>query len=79
MRFLFTSQICFTQAARMLSCTDMIANFFCNAKEWMSENSELGEEFQIIDLGILPLFRKKGANPVDSDLAELIANCIAGS
>ena len=35
--------------------------------------------FQTIALGILPLFRKNGAYPVLSNLAELIANWIVGN
>ena len=34
---------------------------------------------QIIDLGILPMFSMKGATPVVSDLAQLIANSIPGN
>ena len=36
-------------------------------------------EVQIIDLGIRPVFKKNGANPMLSDQAELIANSIAGN
>ena len=57
----------------------MIASFFCSANSWMDGNSVVELEFHIMDLGIRPEFKKKGAKPVLSDRAELIANLMAGS
>ena len=45
----------------------------------MDGNFVEGGESQIIVLGMRPKFRKKGAKPVLSDLAELTANSMAGN
>ena len=63
----------------MLSWAAMMAILFCRANSRTDGNSVVSLESQSIGLGIHPMFRKKGAKPVLSDLAELIANSIAGS
>ena len=57
----------------------MIASFFCSANSRTDGNSVEELEFHIMDRGICPEFKKKGAKPVLSDRAELIANSMAGS
>jgi hypothetical protein len=58
----------------MLSCADINANFFFLANSRTLGYSVGLAEFHTMALGILPLFKKKGAYPVLSDLAEFIAN-----
>jgi hypothetical protein len=45
----------------------------------MDGYSVLGAESQIMFLGMRPKFKKKGAYPVLADLAELMANSMAGN
>ena len=63
----------------ILSCAEINASFFFCANSRTFENSVGLAEFHTITRGIRPLFKKNGAYPVLSDLAELIANCIAGN
>ena len=49
------------------------------AKDRMLGYSSFPGSFQMNVLGIRPEFKKNGVYPVDSDLAELMANSIAGS
>ena len=63
----------------MLSWADTSASFFFRAKFRMEGYSMEGAESQIMALGIQPKFKKKGAYPVLADLAELMANSMAGS
>ena len=63
----------------MLSWADTSASFFFRAKLHMEGYSVEGAESQIMALGIQLKFKKKGAYPVLADLAELMANSMAGS
>ena len=63
----------------MLLWAAIIASFFCKAISRTEGNSVGGAEAQSIDRGMRPKFKKKGAKPVLSDRAELIANSMAGS
>lgn len=57
----------------------MIASFFRRAKFRTEGNSVEGAEVHSMVLGMRPEFKKKGAKPVLSDLAELMANSMAGN
>ena len=63
----------------MLSCTAIRASFFCKENSRTAGYSSEGGLFQIMVRGILPKFKKKGEYPVLADLAELIANSMAGN
>ena len=63
----------------MLSWAAMMASFLCRANSRTDGNSEVRLEVHSMALGMRPEFRKKGANPVLSDLAEFIANSMAGN
>ena len=78
-RFLLASRVCFTRADKILSWAAMIASFFCVANCRTEGNSVDGVPAQSIVRGICPEFKKKGAYPVLSDRAELMANSMAGN
>ena len=63
----------------MLSCATINAIFHCIVKFLTPGYSLCLAESQIIDQGIRPVFKKNGVYPVLADLAELIANSIAGN
>ena len=63
----------------MLSWVAIIANFHCCVKFLIDGYSSFLDEFQIMDLGILPVFRENGENPMLLALAEFKANSIDGN
>src|SRR5258708_6857542 len=71
-RRLLASRVCLTRAASTLSCAAISANFRWSAKFRTDGYSSVLEWFHIIERGIRPVLRKKGANPVLADRAELI-------
>jgi hypothetical protein len=63
----------------MLSWAAISASFHCNVNVRTPGYSSHLVESQIMDLGIHPVFKKKGVYPVAADRDELIANSIAGN
>ncbi|KAG5722856.1 hypothetical protein E4T56_gene5996 [Termitomyces sp. T112] len=63
----------------MLSCAAIRANFLFKAKLRTPGNSELGAEVQIIDRGILPVFRKNIFLLFINTLTKHLSHCPIGT
>ena len=71
--------VCLTWEERRLSWAAIMASFFYSTKSQTVRYSMEVFDSHSIALGMWPAFRKKGANPVLSNLAELMTNSMAGS
>ncbi len=77
--FLLASHVCFTCDSSIESWAEIIACFIRIAKICTPGYSVFVALSQIMEHGILPLFKKKGVYPVISERAEFMANSIAGN